>query len=71
MKHTDECKFLGRTQDNVKRDVHIFADNLYIYAVYDNNTPDEWVTTAEIELVKENPEDYLFTPYIEFLHLIY
>lgn len=61
---------LGATKDNTNRDVIIYADDERMYAVYNEDTPDEYVTSINIHDILDDPDNYLYTPYIEFANLL-
>ena len=65
--NTTNCTYLGITKDNCGRDVDIYSDGIDIYIIYDKDTPEEYSTSASIAHVKAAPDNYLFTPYVDFL----
>ena len=59
--------FLGKTVDNCHRNVDMFSDGDTIYAVYDLCEHTEYSAEESISKIKKNINEYLFTPYIEFI----
>jgi hypothetical protein len=64
------CTHLGTTEDMIHRVVDVYEDGEFMYAVYEEGTSDEYITSVLINLVEKNPDKYMFTPYVEFAHLV-
>lgn len=62
----NERKFLGRTTDTVRRVVDVFADHEKMYAIYNLGRSNEYIAEELINKVKANPDEYIYTPYVEF-----
>jgi SET domain-containing protein len=62
------AKYLGVTLDNVSRPVDVYADEINMYAVYEFDENSQHVAVQNIKDIKANEDQYLFTPYIEFVH---
>jgi len=55
-----------RTHDSVSTG-YIQDDRVYV--VYNKDTDNEYTASALVSDVESNPDDYLFTPYIEYVNL--
>lgn len=65
--HIQDDNYKGVTQDMLHREVHIFLDDTEIHAVYHLGEPNEYCATELVSKIKQNPDAYLFTPYLEFV----
>jgi hypothetical protein len=61
--------YLGSSKDNTNRHIDAFTDGDKIFIVYDLYSEDEYVVSEYITKVQDNPDDYLWTPFIEFVHI--
>lgn len=65
-----DSDYRGATEDILHRKAHIFSDNTEIHAVYFLGEADEHCATEQIEKIMQNPDAYLFTPYLEFVSFL-
>lgn len=61
--------YKGETVDNCHRIIHMFSDGTMFHAVYNLGEKDQYIAYQLIEDVQRSPDDYLFTPYIEFIDI--
>jgi len=59
--------YKGVTEDILHRKVHIFSDDFEIHAVYNLGEKDQHITTEQLEKIRQRPDEYLYTPYLEFV----
>lgn len=59
--------YLGEGFDNAHRRFDAFLINGELHIVYDINTTDQYVSTANLEYVKNNMDEFLWTPFIDFV----
>jgi len=62
-------KYLGQTTDNTNRKVELFSDDETIYAVYNRGTEHEHIASENIAKILDEPDSFIYTPYIEFVNL--
>jgi len=67
MLNTEKLTYIGISRDNVNRSIIGFKDDEQIYVVYQKGTEYEWFSQIKIQDIVNNPDSYLFTPYISFL----
>ena len=63
-------EYLGTTTDNCHRNVDVYAKNNMFLAVYDKGLDTEVISEESIQNVQMNPDDFIYTPYIEFVNCI-
>lgn len=64
-----DSDYKGVTNDILNREVHIFSCDSEIHAVYFIGQADEYCATELISKIKQNPDEYLYTPYLEFIDI--
>lgn len=64
---TSDKDYKGVSKDILNREVHIFSDDSEIHAVYFLGETDEYCATELVSKIKQNPDEYLYTPYLEFV----
>lgn len=65
--YENNFEFLGNTVDNCHREIDVYSDGKTMYAVYNIGQKDEYYAEESISKIQENKNEYLFTPYIEFI----
>lgn len=66
--NTKDKDYKGVTKDMLHRKVHIFSNDTEIHAVYHLGEKDQHVTTEQLEKIRLRPDEYIFTPYLEFVN---
>jgi len=66
--HEDYGEYLGNTTDSCGRPVDIFKDKESMFIVYCLDTKSEYSTSVPLTRIQEDPDNYLFTPYVEFIN---
>jgi len=57
---------LGTTKDNCNKEVTIYSDDFFfVYCVYS----DGYEAKEEIINIQNDPDKYMFTPYVEFVKI--
>lgn len=59
--------YKGSTVDNLNRSVDVFEIHDEIHLVYNIGESNQYSTKQSISQIKKNKEDYIWTPYIEFV----
>lgn len=67
--NTKDSDYKGATEDILHRKVHIFSDDSEIHAVYYMGEEGQHVTTEKLLNITQRPDEYLYTPYLEFVDL--
>jgi len=65
--HEEYGEYLGNTTDSCGRYVDVFKDIESMFIVYDLDTNHEYSTSAPLIRIQEDPDNYLFTPYVDFI----
>lgn len=60
-------EYKGQTFDSANHLVHMFSDGTIIQAVYNMGEQSQYVAQEEIQSILDDPDKYLFTPYIQFI----
>jgi len=62
-------RYLGSTKDLANHPVDVYTDDISIILLYNEGLVDEVETQRTIEEIKSHPDDYLYTPFVEFVDL--